>query len=236
MAVSKVNCERTKAEGYRLQVAQRFRKTHQTPFDRPFTICHMRLTRSFFTQPTRQLAQALLGCRLVRRWNGRRLSGVIVEAEAYIGENDLACHARSGRTTRTEVMYGQPGLAYVYFTYGLHWMLNIVSERQDFPAAILIRALEPIEGIDALMRQRGSRPITDLCSGPAKLTQALRIDRTLNGVDLCDRRSNLWLEPDRSIPTRSIAHGPRIGLGATPEPWLSKPWRFWVKANPFVSR
>ena len=196
----------------------------------------MRLTRSFFSQPTRQLARALIGCRLVRRWNGQRLSGVIVEAEAYIGETDLACHARHGRTPRNEVMYGPPGKAYVYFTYGIHWMLNIVGEPIDFPAAVLIRAIEPIEGIDAMMRRRGSRPITDLCSGPAKLTQALRIDRDFNGVDLCNRKSDLWLEPDRSIPVRSIRRGPRIGLGATPEPWLSKPWRFWLKDNPFVSR
>ena len=196
----------------------------------------MRLTRSFFTQPTRQLARSLLGCRLVRRWNGQRLSGLIVEAEAYISEKDLACHARHGRTKRTEVMYHLPGIAYVYFTYGLHWMLNIVSERIDFPAAVLIRAIEPIEGIAAMQRRRGSRSITDLCSGPAKLTQALRIDQDFNGVDLCDRTGDLWLEPDRSISPRSIARGSRIGLSATPEPWLSKPWRFWLKDSPFVSR
>jgi DNA-3-methyladenine glycosylase len=163
------------------------------------------------------------------------LAGVIVETEAYVSEKDLACHARAGRTARTEVMYRQPGIAYVYFTYGMHWMLNIVSERVDFPAAVLIRAIEPFEGIAAMQQRRGSRPITDLCSGPAKLTQALWIDQDLNGVDLCDRTSDLWLEPDRSISPQSIQRGPRIGLGATPEPWLSKPWRFWLKDNPFVS-
>lgn len=196
----------------------------------------MHLTRSFFSQPTRQLARSLIGCRLVRRWNGQRLSGIIVEAEAYISEKDLACHARAGRTARTEVMYRQPGFAYVYFTYGMHWMLNIVSERSDFPAAVLIRAIEPLEGVQAMRQRRGSRPMTDLCSGPAKLTQALRIDYTFNGVDLCDRNSDLWLEPDRLISPRSITRGPRIGLGNTPEPWLSKPWRFWLKESPFVSR
>jgi DNA-3-methyladenine glycosylase len=196
----------------------------------------MRLKRSFYTRPTRQLAQALLGCRLVRRWHGQRLSGLIVETEAYIGETDLACHARAGRTARTAVMYGQPGLAYVYFTYGMHWMLNIVSEVEDFPAAVLIRALEPQEGGE-LMRQH--RPVPnpiDLCRGPAKLTQALRIDQTLNGVDLCNRRGELWIEPGDPLPARSVKRGPRVGLGATPEPWLSKPWRYWVKDNPFVSR
>ena len=196
----------------------------------------MRLTRSFFSQPTGQLARSLLGCRLVRRWSGERLSGMIVETEAYIGENDLACHARFGRTMRTEVMFGEPGYAYVYFTYGIHWMLNVVSEPADFPAAVLIRAIEPIEGIAQMMQPRALRPMTDLCSGPAKLTQALRIDNKFNGVDLCDQTSGLWIEPGDPFPARQIVRGPRIGLGHTPEPWRSKPWRFWVKNSPFVSR
>jgi DNA-3-methyladenine glycosylase len=197
----------------------------------------MRLTRSFYAKPTRQLARDLLGCTLVRRLNSQRLAGVIVEAEAYIGEDDLACHARVGRTRRNDVMYGKPGLAYVYFTYGMHWMLNVVSEVEEFPAAVLIRALEPIEGIDQMMRHRARRgALIDLCSGPAKLTQALRIDRALNGVDLCDRRGDLWIEVGDPRPARSIQRGPRIGLGDTPEPWLSRPWRFWVKGNPFVSK
>ena len=194
------------------------------------------LTRSFFSQPTRQLAQALIGCRLVRRFNGQRLSGMIVETEAYISEKDLACHARHGRTARTEVMYGPAGRAYVYFTYGMHWMLNIASEPENFPAAVLIRAIEPIEGVEIMSAHRNARPLKQLGSGPAKLTQALQIDRSFNGVDLCDRTAELWLEPDRSISARSIARGPRIGLDATPEPWLSKPWRFWLKNNPFVSK
>jgi DNA-3-methyladenine glycosylase len=194
-----------------------------------------RLTRSFYAHPTRQLAQALLGCRLVRRWNGQRLSGLIVEAEAYIGESDLACHARFGRTPRNAVMYGRPGLAYVYFTYGMHWMLNVVSEDEHFPAAVLLRALEPQEGIDAMQQHRPVRPI-ELCRGPAKLTQALRIDQSLNGVDLCNRRSDLWIEPGAPLPARSVMRGPRVGLFNTPEPWKSKPWRYWVKDNPFVSK
>jgi DNA-3-methyladenine glycosylase len=182
------------------------------------------------------LAQALLGCRLVRRWHGQRLSGLIVETEAYIGETDLACHARAGRTARTEVMYGRPGCAYIYFTYGMHWMLNVVSEVERFPAAVLIRALEPQEGLDVMQQQRAvPRPI-ELCRGPAKLTQALRIDRTLNGVDLCNRRSDLWIEPGVPVPARSVMRGRRVGLFTTPEPWKSKPWRYWVKDNPFISK
>ena len=195
-----------------------------------------RLNRSFYTRPTRQLAQALLGCRLVRRWHGRRLSGFIVEAEAYIGETDLACHARVGRTQRNAVMYGKPGLAYVYFTYGMHWMLNIVSEEEHFPAAVLIRALEPQEGIDLMLQHRPVSDPIELCRGPAKLTQALRIDQALNGVDLCNRHGDLWIETGVPVPARSVVRGPRVGLGATPEPWKSKPWRYRVKDNPFVSK
>jgi DNA-3-methyladenine glycosylase len=172
----------------------------------------------------------------MRSLDGQQISGVIVETEAYIGETDLACHARAGQTTRTAVMYGRPGLAYVYFTYGLHWMLNVVSERAGFPAAVLIRAIEPVEGVALMQAARGLRPIGDLTNGPAKLCQALRIDRAMNGVDLADARSDLWIEADRTVPARSILSGPRIGLGSTSEPWLSKPWRYWIKSNPFVSK
>jgi len=164
------------------------------------------------------------------------VAGVIVETEAYIGENDLACHARAGRTARTAVMYGRPGLTYVYFTYGLHWLLNVVSEVEDFPAAVLIRALEPVEGVALMQAARGPRPVRDLTNGPAKLCQALRIDQTLNGVDLTSAEGGLWIEADRTVPARSILRGPRIGISGTPEPWLSKPWRYWVKENAFVSK
>ncbi len=196
----------------------------------------MRQPQSFYTQPTRRLAKALLGCKLVRQLDGQRVSGVIVETEAYIGETDLACHARAGRTARTAVMYGRPGLAYVYFTYGLHWLLNVVSEREDFPAAVLIRAIEPVEGVPLMQAARGPRPMGDLTNGPAKVCQALRIDQALNGVDLTDVRSDVWIEADRTVPARSIQCGPRVGIGRTPEPWLSKPWRYWVKESAFVSK
>ena len=196
----------------------------------------MRLPRSFYVQPTHRLARALLGCRLVRFCDGQRLSGLVVETEAYIGEDDLACHARAGYTPRTRVMYGHAGLAYVYFTYGMHCMLNVVSEAKGYPAAVLIRALEPQEGLTQMQQRRlVSRPI-ELCRGPAKLTQALRIDQTLNGVDLCNRRSPLWIEPGGPLPARSIRCGPRVGLNRTPEPWKSKPWRYWVADSVFVSR
>jgi DNA-3-methyladenine glycosylase len=114
--------------------------------------------------------------------------------------------------------------------------LNVVSEREDYPAAVLIRAIEPVDGVAAMQAARGQRPIGQLTNGPAKVCQALRIDRVMNGVDLTDARSDLWIEADQTVPARSIGGGPRIGIGGAPEPWLSKPWRYWVKDNPFVSK
>jgi DNA-3-methyladenine glycosylase len=197
----------------------------------------MRLARDFFTQDTLTVARSLIGKPLVRRWNGRQLAGRIVEAEAYIGEQDKGCHASVGRTRRNEVMYGPPGHAYVYFTYGMHWMFNVVTEAQGFPAAVLVRALEPLEGIQVMGRNRKGRAGFELCSGPAKLAQALCITRELNGVDLCARRgAELWLEEAPPIPDGDITVGPRIGLNNTPEPWKSMPWRFFVRGNLFVSK
>ena len=194
------------------------------------------LTRAFFSRPTRTVAREILGCLLVRYLNGHRLSGIIVEAEAYIGEKDLACHAKAGRTPRTEVMYGPAGFSYVYFTYGMHWMLNVVTESKDFPAAVLIRAIQPMEGVDVMRRLRGGKETSNLCSGPAKLTQALDITRAHNGLDLCQPSSSISIEPYRAYPSSSIVVGPRIGLENTPEPWKSKPWRYSVKNIKFESK
>lgn len=189
----------------------------------------MRLTRPFFNRPTLTVARELLGQRLVYRHNGIRLAGLITETEAYIGQEDLACHARVGRTARNTVMFGPPGHAYVYFTYGMHWMLNFVTEVEGIPAAALIRAIAPTEGIE-LMRQRRNKPDAILTDGPAKLTQALGIDKALNGADLCARGSALWLEAAPAVPKAQVRRGPRIGLGQTPEPWLSLKWNFkWTK-------
>ena len=194
------------------------------------------LPRSFFDRPTQTVARELLGCRLVRKLGGTLLAGTIVETEAYIGERDLACHAKSGRTPRTEIMYGPPGFAYVYFTYGMHWMLNLVTEPAGFPAAVLIRALEPLEGIGRMQELRGGKPLSQLASGPAKLTQALGIARGENGLDCCRPDSPLTLTRVEVVPPSSVVATPRIGLGQTPEPWLSKPWRFTIRGNGFVSR
>ena len=194
------------------------------------------LPRNFYARPTRTVARELLGCRLVRQIDGTRLSGVIVEAEAYIGESDLACHAKSGKTQRTAVMYGHAGFAYVYFTYGMHWMLNVVTEEKDFPAAVLLRAIQPLEGIEEMQRLRGGKDLRLLGKGPACLTQALGITRAENGLDLCTHDSGLWIEQGETIPKRHVTTSPRVGLGNTPEPWLSKPWRYAVAGSPFVSK
>lgn len=194
------------------------------------------LPRDFYARPTRTVARELLGCRLVRQLNGVRLSGVIIEAEAYIGESDLACHAKAGKTPRTAVMYGLAGFSYVYFTYGMHWMLNVVTEEKDFPAAVLLRAIEPLDGIQVMQRFRGGKDLRLLGRGPACLTQALGITRAENGLDLCECDSGLWIEQGEAIPKRHVAVSPRIGLGKTPEPWLSRPWRYFVRGSPFVSR
>jgi DNA-3-methyladenine glycosylase len=197
----------------------------------------MRLSHDFFAQDTLTVARLLLGKRLVRCLDGERLAGRIVEAEAYIGADDLGCHASVGHTARNEVMFGPPGHAYVYFTYGMHWMFNVVTEAKGFPAAVLIRALEPLEGISVMERNRKGRTGFELCNGPAKLAQALGITRALNGADLCARRGvELWIEDTPPIPDDDIVMGPRIGLNHTPEPWKSVAWRFYVRGDLFVSK
>jgi DNA-3-methyladenine glycosylase len=186
----------------------------------------MRLERSFYARPTLIVARQLLGKRLVRiEPSGDRLSGWIVEAEAYIGSEDLGCHAKSGRTARNRSMWGPAGHAYVYFTYGMHWMLNVVTEAEGFPAAVLIRALLPLEGIETMQRRRSGKALAD---GPAKLCQALAIDRNLDGRDLCSSEAELFIENEPEIEEPFVTSTPRVGLNSVPEPWKSIPWRFLV--------
>ncbi len=184
------------------------------------------LPQEWYDRDVVVVARDLLGKRLVRLLDGQRLSGIIIEAEAYRGEEDLACHARAGRTPRTEVMYGPPGRAYVYFTYGMHWMLNAVCSAPGFPAAALIRAILPLEGIETIAAARAGRPPAQWTDGPAKLTRALYIDRYLNGADLTIEENQLWIEEGMPVPDAWVSAGPRVGIGGVPEPWLSLPWRF----------
>jgi len=183
------------------------------------------LPRQFYNRPTLTVARELLGTRLVRILDGVELVGLITETEAYISEKDLACHAKAGRTPRTQVMFGEAGHAYVYFTYGNHWMLNVVTEEVDFPAAVLVRAIQPIEGVELFSRRRKGRDTF----GPGKLTQAMGITKRENGVDLTVSISGLWIEAGITVPDKNVTKCPRVGLNNTPEPWLSKPWRFLVK-------
>jgi DNA-3-methyladenine glycosylase len=177
---------------------------------------------------------------LVREQGGAITSGIIVETEAYCDaeEPDLGCHgdrANQGRPTpRTAVMFGPAGHAYVYFTYGMHWMFNVVTGRTGQANAVLIRALDPLEGRDIMARRRPGRARSDWTNGPAKLAQALGIEGRLNGVDLCAGDAEIWIEmgPGSNGP---VASGPRIGMGSVPEPWRSVPWRYWLDGSPFVS-
>jgi DNA-3-methyladenine glycosylase len=187
-----------------------------------------RLLREFFTQPTLSIARQLLGMRLVRVEQGIRLAGTINEVEAYRGEEDQGCHAKAGRTKRTQVMFGPPGHAYVYFTYGMHWCLNFVTEMEGFPAAVLLRGIEPTEGLEIIAARRGGQPRELWTNGPGKICQALGIDGRLNGADLCAAGSELFIEQGEPIPDESVTIGPRVGLNSVPEPWKSIPWRFSI--------
>ncbi|MDY6866426.1 MAG: DNA-3-methyladenine glycosylase [Chloroflexota bacterium] len=192
------------------------------------------LQRDFYDRPALAVARDLVGCRLVRSLNGKRMVGLILETEAYQGEDDLGCHASAGRTPRTAVMYGPPGHAYVYFTYGMHWLLNAVTDSEGTPAAVLIRAIHPVQGQNLMAENRpynaGKSGWTD---GPAKLTQALAVDGDLNTVDLCSRANGLWIENGTSVPDDQVERKPRVGLNSVPEPWRSIPWRFLVEKEMF---
>lgn len=182
------------------------------------------LPQSFYSRPTLSVARELLGSRLVRILDGVRLAGIITEAEAYVGQDDLGCHAKAGRTKRNAVMFGPPGYAYVYFTYGQHWMLNAVTENEGFPAAVLIRAIDPIEGADVISLRRHGRDTI----GPAKLTMALGINGDLNGAGLFGPGSGIWIEEGFAVSAGDIITSPRVGLYTVPEPWKSMPWRFQI--------
>ena len=198
-----------------------------------------KLPRVFYDRPTLDVARDLMGKVLVHNRRGIRTSGVIVEAEAYIGESDPACHAAPGPTRRNAPLYGPPGHAYVYLNYGIHCLVNVVTEAEGSPAAVLIRALEPLEGIDVMRRRRArtmkGRVAADrelaqheLCRGPGNLTMAMGISLAVNRVDLLGDR--LFLE-DRALPRGRLAWGPRIGIRVG----TGQPWRVYVVGHPAVS-
>jgi DNA-3-methyladenine glycosylase len=195
-----------------------------------------KLPRDFYTRSdVLEVARDLLGKKLVvPARNGARVAGIIVETEAYRGPEDRASHAYNGRrTNRTETMYAVGGTAYVYFIYGMYNQFNVVTNVEDVPHAILVRAVEPVEGLEVIRRRRPRRSEYELTGGPGRLCLALGIDRQLDRADLLGDR--VWIEDAAAISPRQIARGPRIGIDYA-ESWVKKPWRFWVRDNPFVSK
>jgi len=191
---------------------------------------------SFYLSRPAEVARNLLGQRLVCDLAGQRVSGIILETEAYDGEEDGACHARSGKTKRNAPLYGAPGYAYIYFTYGMHWLTNVVVCPADYPAGVLFRAVLPKEGLGLMQVRRGSQPRRLWCNGPAKLSQAFGITGEQNGLALYDPESPLRIEAGIPVPDTVVKTGPRVGIDYAPEPWRSMPWRFWVDANYFLAQ
>ena len=186
------------------------------------------LPPGFYARPTLEVARELLGCVLVSETTEGRSAGRIVETEGYVCAVDPACHAYRRRTKRNEPMWGPPGRAYVYYTYGMHYMLNAVTEPEGAAAAVLIRALEPIEGLDLMRERRGVGDIRLLCSGPGKLCKALGIDARLTSVSL--QGPELWVLPGE--PVGDVVSTTRIGISKGVE----LPWRYYPAGNRWISR
>jgi DNA-3-methyladenine glycosylase len=188
----------------------------------------MKLSQSFFAKDAPDLAEALLGCKLVHKTPEGITSGIIVETEAY-SQEDAASHSARGETPRTKVMFGPPGFAYVYFTYGMHYCFNVVSSREGHGSGVLIRALEPVEGIELMKERRNKENLQELCNGPAKLVQAMGITLKDYGKPLF--KGDLYVEESVKTDVK-IAVGQRIGISQA----IDVPWRFWNENSPFVSR
>ncbi len=187
-----------------------------------------KLPRNFYNRNTIEVAIDLLGCHIICNTGGVKTGGVIVETEAYHGPDDPACHAFKGHTRRNDVMYGKPGFLYVYFTYGNHFMLNVVVEEEGFPAAVLLRGIEPLHGIETMALRRGTDDLTNIGSGPGKLAKALKVTGTENGTDLTG--SFIYLAGPPRVASK-IKASPRIGIGAGSE----RLWRFFIDGNLHVS-
>ncbi|WP_455284789.1 DNA-3-methyladenine glycosylase [[Eubacterium] cellulosolvens] len=188
------------------------------------------LAREFYERNSVRVAKELLGKVLVRRLGATVLEGIIVEVEAYRGCDDPASHAYRGPTRRNQVMFGQPGHAYVYLTYGMHYCFNVTTEPIGQPGAVLIRAAQPLRGIEQMKKQRGTEQVKKLANGPAKLTQAFAVTKALNGHDLTLGAKLFITESDTHEPLETVSRS-RIGIRAG----IEKPWRFLIKDNPFVS-
>lgn len=193
-----------------------------------------KLKREFYERETLDVARELLGKYLVHNTITGRTIGKIVEVEAYIGAIDLACHAYNGKyTNRTKVMFGQGGHAYVYLIYGVYYCMNIVTNQEHYPEAVLVRALEPIEGIELMKTRRKTDKVLNLCSGPGKLCMAMEITKLQNGMDLCG--DTMYLLDEEEIPSECILTTPRMNIDYAKEA-KEYPWRFIIKDNPYVSK
>nr|MBP7323329.1 DNA-3-methyladenine glycosylase [Deltaproteobacteria bacterium] len=182
------------------------------------------LPRIFYGRSALVVARELLGKRLVRKYQGMLLSGMVVETEAYCGQEDSANHAFKGKTARNAVMFGPPGHAYIYLIYGFHYLFNVVTNEPDVPEAVLIRALFPLEGVDTMRQLRGAAH-SNLTNGPGKLCAALAIDKSFNGWDLTQGQT-LWIEDYRMVPAKHIRSAPRIGIGYALPEHRDALWRF----------
>ncbi len=189
----------------------------------------MILPQSFYQQPTLDVAKQLLGAELRHQTPEGPISGRIVETEAYMGSLDLASHSHRGQTQRNAVMFGQAGRAYVYFTYGMHYCFNVVCADEGIAEAVLIRALEPLEGIPLMERNRKTTGLRNLCSGPAKLVQALGITKAMNGQDITSGSLTIHAASDRSF---EVTTSSRVGI----KQGIEHQWRYFIKDNPFVSK
>lgn len=188
---------------------------------------------SFYERPTLEVLRNLIGKVLVRISKSGEISGIIVEAEAYLGEDDPASYAHSGRTKRSERLYGPPARSFVHLTYGMHHLLNVITEREGFPAAILIRALEPLQGVSQMKKRRGTEEIVNLCSGPAKLCQSMEIDLKMNGLLVSSPKSPLFIREELKEERRDgkLLWRPRIGVREGRE----RLWRAYLQNSPFIS-
>ncbi len=203
---------------------------HDHHMTEPHLLVDTPLPHSFYRRPSLVVSRHLLGKLLVRRYHNELLAGYIVEVEAYDGFTDPASHAYKRTKGRSEIMYREGGIAYVYFTYGMYHCMNVVTAREGYPAAVLLRALEPVSGMETMARLRGTEHLHNLTNGPGKLCMALHITRNENGMDLMS--DQLFITSGRTVRPADIGTSTRIGISRGKE----LPWRFFVKGNPYVSK
>jgi len=193
------------------------------------------LRKNFFSRNTEKTARELLGKTLARIIDGKILTGIICETEAYVGPEDKASHASRGKTKRTKVMFGKPGVWYVYMIYGFYYCLNIVTEEKGYPAAVLIRAIEPKKGIGIMKKNRKTDNVKNLTNGPGKLCQAMSIDKGDNNISALEKDSKLYIQEGIEIPEKNIVKTKRVGVDYAGV-WKDKPLRFYIKNSEYVSK